>query len=206
MDGDLIFAFCVLADLEHREGYSSDSPPCHHVVYRIFRRLRSAVRRAGQVESERNARRRAADGSPPLLRQSANAARDERADLRSGTGVVARHTSDRQARETKQTARWSRRTPNCHRHLKSQFQAGKAFGISIENVFHFGILPEMSPRFSEMNKVRVNDRENEPYEGYVIDSQFRDGRWIYKLSISEDPTKPETYDNWLPEEWLERAK
>jgi hypothetical protein len=45
----------------------------------------------------------------------------------------------------------------------------------------------MTPRFSEMNKVRVNDRENEPYEGYVIDSQFRDGRWLYKLSISEDP-------------------
>jgi len=48
-----------------------------------------------QVESECNARRRAADGSPPLLWQSANAARDERADLRSGTGVVVRHTSDR---------------------------------------------------------------------------------------------------------------
>jgi len=67
-------------------------------------------------------------------------------------------------------------------------------------------MPEMSPRFSEMNKVRVNDRQNEPYEGYVIDLQFRDGRWIYKLSISEDPTKSETYDNWLPEEWLERIK
>jgi hypothetical protein len=96
MDGDLIFAFCVLADLEHRECYGSDSRPCHLVVHRIFRRLRSAVRRAGRVESERNARRRAADGRPPLLRQSANAARDERADLHSGTGVVARHTSHRQ--------------------------------------------------------------------------------------------------------------
>jgi hypothetical protein len=64
----------------------------------------------------------------------------------------------------------------------------------------------MSPRFSEMNKVRVNDQENEPYEGYVIDSQFQDGRWIYKLSISENPAKPETYDNWLPEEWLELAR
>jgi len=81
-----------------------------------------------------------------------------------------------------------------------------ALEISVENPTVCGILPEMSPRFSEMNKVRVQDRENEPYEGYVIDSQFRDGRWIYKLSISEDPSKPETYDNWLPEEWLERAK
>jgi hypothetical protein len=84
-----------------------------------------------------------------------------------------------------------------------------SFGFSwkdVENSSPFGILQEMSPRFSEMNKVRVNDQENEPYEGYVIDSQFRDGRWIYKLSISEDPSKPETYDNWLPEEWLELAK
>ena len=79
-------------------------------------------------------------------------------------------------------------------------------GISVENSPIFGILAEMSPRFSEMNKVSVNDGKNETYEGYVIDSQFRDGRWIYKLSISEDPSKPETYDNWLPEEWLELTK
>jgi hypothetical protein len=78
--------------------------------------------------------------------------------------------------------------------------------ISVENPSPFGILTEMPARFSEMNKVRVNDRENEPYEGYVIDSQFRGGRWIYKLSISEDPSKPETYDNWLPEDWLELTK
>ena len=70
----------------------------------------------------------------------------------------------------------------------------------------FRMLERMSPRFSEMNKVRVDDRENEPYEGYVIDSQFRDGRWIYKLSISEDLTKSETYDNWLPEDWLVLTK
>ena len=79
-------------------------------------------------------------------------------------------------------------------------------GISVENLLFSAILPQMSPRFSEMNKVRVNDRENEPYEGYVIDSQFQDDRWIYKLSISEDPRKQKTYDNWLPEEWLELTK
>jgi hypothetical protein len=79
-------------------------------------------------------------------------------------------------------------------------------GISVENPSVFGILREMSPRFSEMNKVRVNDGENEPYEGFVIDSQFRNGRWIYKLSISDDLTKSETYDNWVPEEWLEETK
>jgi hypothetical protein len=66
--------------------------------------------------------------------------------------------------------------------------------------------PEMEPRFSEMNKVRVNDGKNDPYEGYVIGSQFRDGRWIYKLCISEDPRESETFDNWVPEEWLQKAK
>jgi hypothetical protein len=82
----------------------------------------------------------------------------------------------------------------------------KALGISVEHSSLFGILPEMSPRFSEMNKVRVIKEGFGEYEGYVIASQFRDGRWIYKLSISEDPAKPETYDNWLPEEWLELTK
>lgn len=62
------------------------------------------------------------------------------------------------------------------------------------------------PRFSELNKVRVNDTKNEPYEGYVVDSQFKDGRWIYKISISDNPRKTETWDNWAPEEWLERTK
>ena len=56
-----------------------------------------------------------------------------------------------------------------------------------------------------MNKVRVNDRKNEPYAGYVIDSLFKDGRWIYKISISDDPRKKETWDNWAPEEWMEQT-
>ena len=62
------------------------------------------------------------------------------------------------------------------------------------------------PRFSELNKVRVNDTENEPYEGYVIKTLFKDGRWIYKISISDDPSKTETWDNWVPEEWMEQIK
>ena len=57
-----------------------------------------------------------------------------------------------------------------------------------------------------MNKVRVIKEGFGECEGYVVASQFRDGRWIYKLSISEDPSKQETYDNWLPEEWLELTK
>lgn len=68
------------------------------------------------------------------------------------------------------------------------------------------IIQEMSPRFSELNKVRVIREEFEDCEGFVIASQFREGRWIYKISFSEDPKKSETFDNWIPEEWLELTK
>jgi len=64
----------------------------------------------------------------------------------------------------------------------------------------------VSPRFSELNKVRVNSGKNEPYEGYFIKILFKDGRWIYKISISDDPSKTETWDNWVPEEWLTLVK
>lgn len=62
------------------------------------------------------------------------------------------------------------------------------------------------PRFSELNKVEVNDKSNKPYVGYVIASLFKDGRWIYKISISDDSDKSETWDNWAPEDWLTPAK
>jgi len=81
-----------------------------------------------------------------------------------------------------------------------------ALRISVEDPSLFGILPEMASRFSEMNKVRVICEKIGDYEGYVIASQFRDGRWIYKISISEDPTKSETFDNWIPEECLGLAR
>ena len=57
-----------------------------------------------------------------------------------------------------------------------------------------------------MHKVRVIREDFGECEGYVIASLFRDGRWIYKISISEGPGPAETYDNWLPEEWLERTR
>ena len=78
-------------------------------------------------------------------------------------------------------------------------------GISVERPLLFGIIPGMSPRFSEMNKVRVVCERLGKYEGYVIASQLRDGRWIYKISISEDPSKSETFDSWIPEECLDLA-
>ena len=64
----------------------------------------------------------------------------------------------------------------------------------------------MEPRFSEPNKVRVSGEGFDPYDGYVIASQFRDGRRIYKISISEDPKTWDTFDNWVPEKWLEKTK
>jgi hypothetical protein len=63
-----------------------------------------------------------------------------------------------------------------------------------------------SPRFSELSKVRVNDKTNEPYVGYVVGWRFKDGRWIYKISISEDLRATETWDNCVPEEWLKLTK
>ena len=60
-----------------------------------------------------------------------------------------------------------------------------------------------------MDKVRSIDQRFGDCEGYVIGSQFKDGRWLYKFSISEDPSSLDpstTFDNWLPEESLERVK
>ena len=64
----------------------------------------------------------------------------------------------------------------------------------------------MSPRFSELNKVKVTPPTAEQWDGYVIAPQFKDGRWIYKLSMTEDPRKSESFDCWFPEEWLELTK
>ena len=64
----------------------------------------------------------------------------------------------------------------------------------------------MSPRFSELNKVRVTSPETGEWEGYVLASQFRDGRWIYKVSLTEDPKQSETFDNWYPEYWLKLGR
>ena len=38
------------------------------------------------------------------------------------------------------------------------------------------------------------------------ESQLRDGRWIHKISISEDSSKSETFDNWILEKCLELAR
>ena len=59
-----------------------------------------------------------------------------------------------------------------------------------------------------MNKIRVTHAGFGNAEGYVIGSQFRDGRWVYKISFlnPDDPKGQQTYDNWIPEDWLELTK
>lgn len=79
-------------------------------------------------------------------------------------------------------------------------------GIWFENRPELEILAVMEPRFSELNKVRITNEQFGRFEGYVIKSLFRDGRWIYKISISEDPRKLDTFDNWIPEECLELTR
>ena len=56
-----------------------------------------------------------------------------------------------------------------------------------------------------MNKVKVSPPSKEAWEGYVIESRFKDGRWIYKLSMMEE-NNTDSFDCWFPEEWLERIK
>lgn len=64
----------------------------------------------------------------------------------------------------------------------------------------------MTPRFTELNKVRVICERFGDFEGYVILSQLREGKWIYKISLSEDTAKREVFDNWIPEECLELTR
>jgi hypothetical protein len=56
-----------------------------------------------------------------------------------------------------------------------------------------------------MAKVRVRHK-SEPMEGYVVAIQEKDGRWIYKISHPDQDDLEESWDNWVPEEWLEEVK
>ena len=53
-----------------------------------------------------------------------------------------------------------------------------------------------------MTKVRVTNKEAGDWEGYVIASLFKDGRWLVKVSL---PDGKETFDNWYPSGWLEKV-
>jgi hypothetical protein len=49
----------------------------------------------------------------------------------------------------------------------------------------------MPPKYPELSKVRAISAEFGDYGGYVVATVLRNGRWIYKISISEDPTERE---------------
>jgi hypothetical protein len=55
------------------------------------------------------------------------------------------------------------------------------------------------PKFQELAHL-VASEEYGGVDGYVIKTLWKDGRWLYKLSIAESET--ETYDNWIREEHL----
>jgi hypothetical protein len=63
----------------------------------------------------------------------------------------------------------------------------------------------MTSKFGEMAKVRVR-YENGPQEGYVVAVKEQNGRWIYKISHQDQDETAESWDNWVPEEWLEEAR
>lgn len=60
----------------------------------------------------------------------------------------------------------------------------------------------MTPKFPELAKVRTPD--SPPMEGFIIESRFRDGRWLYKVSLPNPDAPGETFDNWYAEASLMR--
>lgn len=66
----------------------------------------------------------------------------------------------------------------------------------------------MSPRFLPLVKVRVIDPRFYPpngksIEGFVIESREKDGRMVTKISMLDGAG--EAFENWYPEESLERC-
>lgn len=57
-----------------------------------------------------------------------------------------------------------------------------------------------------MSKVKVICKEYGEYQGFVVASIFREGRWLYKVSLSEDRKSDDTFDNWIPENCLEEIR
>ena len=64
----------------------------------------------------------------------------------------------------------------------------------------------MVMRFCELHKVKAINERLGDYVGYVVASQFRNDRWVYKNSISEHPKRPETRDNWIRKKYLQKTK
>lgn len=61
----------------------------------------------------------------------------------------------------------------------------------------------MDRKFPELCRVRTMGKFT-GFEGYVIGALWRDWRWIYKVSLSENSISANMFDNWIPEEFLEK--
>lgn len=57
-------------------------------------------------------------------------------------------------------------------------------------------------RFKELDHVKATFPEGFCADGYVIDSLWKDGRWLYKVSCEDPDAVGESFDNWIAEEWL----
>ena len=61
------------------------------------------------------------------------------------------------------------------------------------------------PKFEPMNFVR-GKKAFADCAGYVISVKLKDGRYIYKVSLPDDLPSTDSFDTWIPEELLERAR
>jgi hypothetical protein len=64
--------------------------------------------------------------------------------------------------------------------------------------------PLSEPKYGEMAKVCVKSPDASAFVGYVIASKWDapEGRWLYKVSLSEDDRDPNTFDNWVIADWI----
>lgn len=62
----------------------------------------------------------------------------------------------------------------------------------------------MKPKFSEMARVLVKFPGDDmpPVDGYVVSSEWQEGRWVYEISFPDPDNPGGSYENWAPEEWL----
>lgn len=72
-------------------------------------------------------------------------------------------------------------------------------------------ISEGKPREDEVflptDHVRVMfPKTGEPFYGYVLESRWQaPGKYIYKLSLSEDFENPEVFENWADEAWMTKV-
>ncbi len=67
--------------------------------------------------------------------------------------------------------------------------------------------PRTEPEYEELAKVRMEFPESDAFVGFVIDHKWDApaGRWLYKVSLSEDDQTDDTFDNWAPGDNITRV-